>query len=408
MALFSPSNQFEQQSTRLKEGRRRLHRDLEHYPKLLQTLTNLPITGRNLREILITSGEINDRHGTGLLLSRLFSGSSAFSIHARSFYGTRGDFAALEIANEGSSDQFASFILREIGGLLRVEHILVVPYMPDDAHTAITLKEATKAPLATWVMDDQTVFSDQFPKPLFKKLFAQSDIRFVISPEMKREYQDVFGVPFFVLPPTVSQTLLNNARRTSRLDNDSKCCALIGNVWSASWLTRLEGLIAKSGWKVNWYGHDSGRNGENPSFIKKGFVSEIELAEGLAAMPFVIAPTGTGDNDDDGIHITRLSLPSRIPYLLAVHRVPILVVGSEESCAARFVSRLGVGLHCGYNADEFKKAAQRLCDPDFNVFCRANCAQHAALFGDEGLAQWIWKSASAGTPIDSRFAIFDS
>ena len=125
-------------------------------------------------------------------------------------------------------------------------------------------------------------------------------------------------------------------------------------------------------------------------------------------MPFVIAPTGTGDEEDDLIHVTRLSLPSRLPYLLAGHRIPILVTGSEESCAARFVSRLGVGLHCGYNPEEFKKAAQRLCDPDFNARCRTNCAQHAALFGDEGLAEWIWKSASQGTPIDSRFAIFDS
>ena len=407
MALFFPANQFEQLSVRLKEGRRRLHRDLGYYPKLLDTLTNLPATGRNLREVLITGDEINNRHGTGLLLSRLFSGNSAFNIHARSFYGTRGGFAAVEIANEGPGDQFASFILREIAGLLRVEHILVVPYKPDDAHTAIALKEATKAPLATWVMDDQTLFSDQFPKPLLKELFSRSDIRFVISSEMKQEYQKAFDVSFFVLPPTVSQTLLNNAREASQPDNERKCCALIGNVWSPSWLTRLEGVIGKSEWKVNWYGHDSGKNGEKPGFIKKGFVSEIELAEELAAMPFVIAPIGTGDDEDDSIHITKLSLPSRIPYLLAVHRLPILVVGSGESCAARFVSRLGVGLHCGYSPEEFKQAAQRLCNPDFNACCRTNCAQHAGLFGDEGLAKWIWNSAHAGTPIDSRFAIFE-
>ena len=408
MALFSPTDGLEPLSVRLKEGRKRLHRGLDYYPKLLRTLTNLPATGENLREILITSGEINDRHGTGLLLSRVFSGDSAFNIHSRSFYGIHGDFAAVEIANDGPGDKFASFILREIAGLLRIEQTLVVPYLPDDAHTAIALKEATKAPLATWVMDDQAVFSDHFPKALLRELFAQSNIRFVISPEMKEEYQRAFDVPFFVLPPTVSQTLLNSARETSQPSNESECCALIGNVWSTSWLTRLEGVIGKSGWKVNWYGHDSGKNDEKSGLIKRGFVSEIQLAEELAAMPFVIAPTGTGDDEDDSIHFTKLSLPSRIPYLLAVHKVPILVVGSEESCAARFVNRLGVGLRCAYNPDEFAQAAQRLCNPDFNSRCRKNCVQHAALFGDGDLANWIWRSAGAGTPIDSRFAIFDS
>jgi hypothetical protein len=403
-----PANHFEHLILRLKEGRRRLHRELAYYPKLLQTLTCLPATGQNLREVLVTSGEVNDRHGTGLLLSRLFSGDSAFNIHGRSFYGTPGDFTAVEIANDGPGDQFASFIIREIAGLLRIEHILAVPYMADEAHTALALKEASEAPLTTWVMDDQTVFSDQLPKPLLKKLFAQSNIRFVISPEMKQAYQKAFDLPFFVLPPTVSQALLNNAVEAPQPKNETKCCALIGNVWSASWLTLLESTIGGSGWNVHWYGQDPRGNEKRPGFISKGFARESELAKGLAAMPFVIAPIGTGDEKDDRIHITKLSLPSRIPYLLAVHRVPILVVGSEESCAARFVSRLGVGLHCNYSPEEFNAAAQRLSDPGFNAYCRSNCAQHAARFGDEGLTEWIWKSADAGAPIDSRFALFES
>ena len=58
--------------------------------------------------------------------------------------------------------------------------------------------------------------------------------------------------------------------------------------------------------------------------------------------------------------------------------------------------------------DEFAQAAQRLSNPDFNACCRKHCAQHAALFGDGDLVNWIWRSADAGTPIDSRFAIFDS
>ena len=402
------ANHFEQLSVRLKEGRRRLHRELAYYPKLLQTLTSLPATGQNLREVLITSGEVNDRHGTGLLLSRIFSGDSAFNIHARSFYGTQGDFPAVELANGGPEDRFAGFMLYQIAGLLRIEHILVVPFMPDDAHTAITLRQAAKAPLVSWVMDDQAVFSDRFPKPLLEELLAQSNIRFVISPEMKAAYQQAFNVPVFVLPPTVSQALLDQPAETPRADCKAKCCALIGNVWSAGWLSRLEHVVETSGWKVYWYGHDSATNGGKPAFVGKGFVSEAELAKGLATVPFAISPTGTGDAGDDRPYFTRLSLPSRIPYLLAVHRIPILVMGSEESCAARFVRRLGVGLSCGYNRQEFEKVAGELCDPEFNASCRRSCERHAPLFGDRHLAAWIRQSAETGTPIDSRFEIFDS
>ena len=72
---------------------------------------------------------------------------------------------------------------------------------------------------------------------------------------------------------------------------------------------------------------------------------------------------------------------------------PILVVGSGESCAARFVSRLGVGLQCGYNREEFEKAAEQLCEPEFNARCRRNCRQHAALFGDR-----IWRRGYGNLP----------
>ena len=69
------TNQFEQLSARLKQGRRKLHRELSYCPKLLETLASLPATGQNLREVIITSGEINDRHGTGILLTRIFPAS---------------------------------------------------------------------------------------------------------------------------------------------------------------------------------------------------------------------------------------------------------------------------------------------------------------------------------------------
>src|SRR4029453_6232613 len=100
----------------------------------------------------------------------------------------QGNFPAVELANGGAEDRFAGFIVREIAALLQVERILVVPYMPDDVHTALVLRQETRARLATWVMDDQAVFSQNLSRALLDDLFAQSNIRFVISPEMKEEY----------------------------------------------------------------------------------------------------------------------------------------------------------------------------------------------------------------------------
>ena len=88
-------------------------------------------------------------------------------------------------------------------------------------------------------MDDQAVFSDKFPKPLLKELLAQSDIRFVISPEMKEAYRTGLRCPSFRPSADRSQLCWTSAEETPRPASEAKCCALIGNVWSAGWLTRL-------------------------------------------------------------------------------------------------------------------------------------------------------------------------
>ena len=82
------------------------------------------------------------------------------------------------------------------------------------------------------------------------------------------------------------------AAETPRPASEAKCCALIGNVWSAGWLTRLGRVIESSGWKVNCYGHDSAGNGEKPGFVKKGFVSEDGAGERIGRSAFCHLPHG--------------------------------------------------------------------------------------------------------------------
>ena len=107
-------------------------------------------------------------------------------------------------------------------------------------------------------------------------------------------------------------------------------------------------------------------------------MSEAELAKGLAAVPFVISPTGTGDAEDDRTFI----LPGSASLPASPTCLPFIAFRSLSSVpgrAARHGSsrRLGVGLHCGYSREEFEKAALQLCEAEFNARCRRNCQQHA-------------------------------
>ena len=298
-------------------------------------------------------------------------------------------------------------MLRQIAGLLRIEHILVVPYMPDDAHTAIALRQATRAPLVTWVMDDQAVFSDKFPRPLLEELLAQSDIRFVISPEMKEEYQRHSTFSFSSFRRPSPKRCWTNHDETPRADSETKCCALIGNVWSAAWLTRLEDVIETSGWKVNWYGHDSARNEEKRGFVRKGFVSEAELAKGLAAVPFVISPTGTGDAEDDRLHLHQAqpSFPHPVPSCRSSRSHPRRRFRGE---LRRAVCQSAWAWVCPAvtTARNLRKRQSSFAIRSSMRAAAGIAERHAALFGDKDLAAWIWKSADAGTPIDSRFDDF--
>jgi hypothetical protein len=96
--------------------------------------------------------------------------------------------------------------------------------------------------------------------------------------------------------------------------------------------------------------------------------------------------------------IAELSLPSRMITLMATAHLPMLVVGSPDTCAARFVERFGLGLVVPYDTAAIKEAADRLMDPATQAAMRSRAAALAPFFTAKGTADWIWKSLELGQP----------
>jgi hypothetical protein len=61
--------------------------------------------------------------------------------------------------------------------------------------------------------------------------------------------------------------------------------------------------------------------------------------EALKKYAYVVVPSCTLDLRDDNLATSWLSLPSRIPFVLATVNIPILVLGNSSTAAARFVEK---------------------------------------------------------------------
>src|SRR5204863_852266 len=101
--------------------------------------------------------------------------------------------------------------------------------------------------------------------------------------------------------------------------------------------------------------------------------------------------------------IATLSLPSRIIFLAAAANTPVLVLGSGETAAARFVKKFGVGLSAPYESAAIAAAIAQLLEPSTQREMRARAAELAPSFSSAGLSDWLWRSMEAGRPVDDHF-----
>lgn len=362
-------------------------------------------------DVVVSHAEVNALHGTGVLLHRLFGDAADLaSIRSRDDYDARQRFGVWS-ARVVQPDPDRGAALRRVRAVLGPtppSRILAVPYHPDDVLTALALLDAGGGPLCTWIMDDRNVQAQGIPDGLLDELLRRSTLRLAVSQELCDAHRGKFGVPFAFVPPVVDAALV--APVPLAPPADARRGIMIGNVWGQRWLARLCQVVEGSGIEIDWYAssglrwHALGEAELRRAGIRRreGLPDAALVAE-LRRAGFAVLPTGTLDADDDGAAIARLSLPSKLVYTTAAAHLPVLVVGSPDTAAARFVVRAGIGLTVPYERRAFRAAAAELARPEVQAALRGAAAALAPAFSAAGAREWIWRSLEAGAPIDDRW-----
>lgn len=362
---------------------------------------------------IITTNEVSDRHGTGVILRRIFGRcTNVLSIRSTKLYPDHAlGQAHLCLGHEGLTrpESFARMLAALNGST--VGRVLCVPFLPDELISAIALKELFDAPLCVFLMDDNNIHARGIPDELMREALNKASLRLAISPELRDAYEQKYGLKFWILPPVVDEkAILTNPRVPNGSLAESRTGVLIGSIWSRAWLQALRKTIRESGLKIHWYGNAkapwlkvSAEELASDGIMDCGFLPETELTAKLAQYLYAIVPSGTLDENDDRPEIARLSLPTRLPYLLAAANTPVIVLGHPNTAAARFLNRFRIGKVCPYEAGPLRDAVEQISKPDQQLALRRCAAARSSLFSAKNLADWIWQSLEQGQPSDERF-----
>ena len=368
----------------------------------------------SVANVVVTYNEVNTRHGTGVLLGKIFSDAGDIvSIRSVNTYG--GDHAwgaaSLCLPRTGLSRRDVYALMIGWFGECKVRRVLCVPYGRDDAVVALAVSELFGAPLATWIMDDQNVGTQGIPDDLMEELLVKSRLRLAISPEMRVAYEAKYRLKFWLLPPVVSSDVLWTSPSLAP-PADARRGILVGNIWGQRWLDLLRQSVREAGITVDWYcnsGRSPGWLTFDPEALARDGITlhdplpEPQLAEVLRTYAFAIVPSGTLDAFDDNHAVARLSLPTRVPFVVAASTTPIIVLGDSRTAVSRFVTRHGLGTVAGYTGDQLTHAVAFVTDSERQAAMRRNASSMAEGFKAEGIAQWIWTSLETECAADSRF-----
>ena len=385
------------------------------HKELASSLCQLNLSfGHDSCDFIVSHCEINDQHGVGFLIQRIFSNSDTFfSIRSKNLYGGYQNFGSREICLEINNNSFftiANKIQENLGNTVP-NRLLSIPYFPEDYLITLTIKKLYDCPLCLFIMDDQNIFSKNISDSIVQELIDKSDLCLGISRPLCNSYQGKFKKKFWFVPPVIENNLIQNQLGLIPRHNlPKRQGVLIGNIWSQKWLDQLRLLCKMTNVKIDWYGNPNREwilfeeeELEIDGIFFKGFLPENELIQKLKEACFAIIPTGSSDDAEDRPELTKLSLPSRSCFITATANLPILVVGDNNSAVAQFVEEHGLGVVCSYSVDDFRQKVNYLCQLDNQQRIRQNAFRTGQNLGANGLAEWIWGSLAQKEPIDLRF-----
>ncbi len=350
--------------------------------------------------LIISPNEISFAHGTGVLLSRLLEGKTDFvAMRSRNDYGGQQRITprAAFALPAGLDDRRAIFALvgKWLNGI-NVRQIICVPYFATDLTLAIAARAITGAPLGLWVMDDNCLKHDGISGELMREALDMASARFAISGELKREYQTAFQKPFCVVPPLVSPAMVQTGPVDTVPEADAGL-VMIGNLWSPKILKRLSNTIAEAGVQVTWYcdNPDLWNGSVRKEVLKKRGITTIsnlppeEVQAHLESARAVILPSDPGEMGGHETALGDMSLPTRLPFIMAASGTPVVILARPGTAAGNFVERFEIGTVVPYDAKALQEAVKQLSAPEEQRRIRANAARHAANFSFEGAFDFL-------------------
>jgi len=371
-----------------------------------------PEPGPNV-DVVAAMGEINNQHGTGPLLKRVLKGrQNLFSIRSRNTWGEQ-DFADWNVCipQQDVTRPEAFMQVLDTVGSRQVGQVLCVPFLADELITSIAVKECYNAHLAVYLMDDQNIASHTVSDELTGEFLSKCSIRFATHPELRTAYERKYGLKFYLLPAVVPEEFVPGKTAPAPPDfSDDSPGALIGSFWDQSWFDRLCNAFDGADCRVDWYGNNRSPWLEFPDeelqragITAHGLLPERGLTERLRSHPYVIVPVGSLDGTESNKGVAQLSLPGRILFALATAQIPVLLIGSENTCGSRFVRHFDIGEVVPYSAELIREAVNRLKQPEVQHRMRTNAAALGPRLSDQGVPEWLRKSIDTGEPADSRF-----
>ena len=128
-----------------------------------------------------------------------------------------------------------------------------------------------------------------------------------------------------------------------------------------------------------------------------------ELAQRLREYSYVIVPVSAFGENERNIGVARLSLPGRILFAVATAHIPVLIIGSAETCGARFVKHFDLGEVAPYAGKAVAEAIRRLSEPAAQQRIRNRAAAIGPRFSSRGITEWLADSIELGKSADQRF-----
>jgi hypothetical protein len=363
-------------------------------------------------DVVISVNEINDEHGTGPLVKRVFNGRRGiFSIRSRDDWGTHnfGDWHVRISPKRETRVEHYRESLRVLRGK-RVRTVTCVPFCTSDILASIAIKEAFDAKLCIWVMDDQNVAVHAIPDAIMQECLKKSSLRLFTHPELRVAYEQKYRLRGHILPAVVPAHLVAEQALEPAYDLRARTVALLGSFWDQSWFDRLCSILEPCKYTAHWYGQNRSPWFTFPAdelaragIVPFGIIPEERLAVELRRYPFVIVPVGALDENETNKGVASLSLPGRILFAAATSHTPVLVVGSERTCGARFVKHFGIGAVAPYEVGALSAAIDWLTEPEVQLAARSRAVALAPMFSDRGVVDWLANSIEMGNPIDDRF-----